>query len=217
MRRTRLILAALFAATLTACPPADDGSDTTNDSGDSADSSGALQWYLTCGDPVCMGHSDHPGVADCTSEMAGATCTDAGASCDPANACNSLLLCTDKDPQTQTGGCPISRRATKRDIAPLDEAQRDALYDALRRMPLTTWRYLSDAVERPPRLGFIIEDVSPSPAVDAERGMVDLYGFTTMAAASLQAQAEQIEALRREVQTLREELRDARTPRALEQ
>jgi hypothetical protein len=56
-------------------------------------------------------------------------------------------------------------------------------------------------------LGFIIDDVEPSVAIDPGRDMVDLYGYTSMAVAALQAQARDIEALKKEVARLRHELR----------
>jgi hypothetical protein len=212
MRRLLFALVTALSLGVAGCPPDEDDADTTGDAGDVAADASALKWYATCGDPVCSTHKPKPGVTACTDQVAGQSCATAGSTCDPVNDCNSLLMCTDTDPTMQTGGCPISRRALKRDIEPLSELQRDALYDALRRMPLTTWRYLSDSAERPPRLGFIIEEVGPSPAVDDARGIVDLYGFTTMTAASLQAQADQIDALQREVEALKRELRSRPTP-----
>ena len=56
------------------------------------------------------------------------------------------------------------------------------------------------------RLGFIIEDVEPSLSVDAPDDMVDLYGYTTMTVAALQAQARELAALRREVAGLKRDL-----------
>jgi hypothetical protein len=44
-------------------------------------------------------------------------------------------------------------------------------------------------------LGFIIEDVQPSPAIDARGNGVDLCGYLSMAAATLRAQAAAIETL----------------------
>ena len=51
---------------------------------------------------------------------------------------------------------------------------------------------------------------SPSAAVAGGNGdQVDLYGYTTMAVATLQVQAREIEALRRELSALRQQLRPA--------
>ena len=70
-------------------------------------------------------------------------------------------------------------------------------------MRLATWKYKHDPSKQ--RLGFIIDDDEQSAAVDQLRDMVDLYGYTSMAVATLQLQAREIEALRREVAELRAE------------
>jgi hypothetical protein len=80
---------------------------------------GTLQWYTTCGDPVCSGHTSHPGVMSCTTEKAGSACAMNGQECDPINDCNSLLSCSSSDPKAH--GCPISRRKYKTNIQYLDE------------------------------------------------------------------------------------------------
>jgi hypothetical protein len=49
--------------------------------------------------------------------------------------------------------------------------------------------------------------------VDAERDRVDLYAYTSMTVAALQVQAEQIDALQREVAALRQELTRRSGPR----
>jgi hypothetical protein len=59
----------------------------------------------------------------------------------------------------------------------------------------------------------VIEDVAPSASVDPARDVVDLYGYTAMAVAAFQAQACEIEALRRDVDALRRELDRCRAPR----
>ncbi|MGH7896283.1 MAG: hypothetical protein ACREQL_16575, partial [Candidatus Binatia bacterium] len=59
-------------------------------------------------------------------------------------------------------------------------------------------------------LGFIIDDVGTSPAVAADGGHVDLYGYTSMAVAAIQAQQKRIEALEREVAALRRALASRR-------
>src|SRR5690348_2852262 len=65
-------------------------------------------------------------------------------------------------------------------------------------------------------VGFIIDDVEPSPAADSAHDRVDLYGYTTMVVAALKAQARQLEALKREVEQLRRDARgrDTRAPRS---
>jgi hypothetical protein len=71
------------------------------------------------------------------------------------------------------------------------------------RIPLATYRYKNDAT---PHLGFIIEDVDArSPAVLPTRDRVDLYGFVSMAVATLQRQEKDIAALKADVARLTNE------------
>lgn len=172
-----------------------------------------LKYYTTCGDPVCGGHRDM-GVMACTTEKEGAGCATAGQRCDPVNSCNSLLICAMSDPKQGPGGCPISRRQSKAEVRYLGPAERARYHDALRGIKLATYRYKDGAGRR--HLGFIIEDLDREEqrvGVDAERDMVDLYGYTSLAVAALQEQAQQIEALQREVQDLRRQLqRSVRRP-----
>jgi hypothetical protein len=174
--------------------------------GDLSSSGGGGKWYTTCGDPVCRGHQAQPGVAACTAVMtAGAACSTMGAECDPQNDCNALLVCSATDPKLHPGGCPVSARRYKEDIQYLDGAGLRQYHDELMRLPLATWRYRT----RPERrLGFLLEDASGSTTapVDAERDMVDLYGYTSMTVAALQVQAAQIAALEQEVEALQKEL-----------
>lgn len=179
----------------------------------------ALQWYRTCGDPVCRpdGHVPDPAVPPCTaSQLAGAACPTAGTRCDPDDPCNVRLLCATADPTQQPGGCPISRARFKRDIAYLDDAARARLADELRGLRLATYRYRAAGPGGAPQLGFIIDDVE-APArgavVNADGDTVNLYGYTSLAVATIQRQAQQLDELARQVELLRQEvaaLRDAR-------
>jgi hypothetical protein len=173
----------------------------SSDAGGGHDLAGAGggQWYSTCGDPVCRGHSNHPGVSACTTEKPGDACSPAGAQCDPGSACNQLLQCATSDP-THGGVCPISRKRFKEDIVYLDQAGLDRVYGELMKLPLATWRYKGTT---PRRLGFLIDDAEQAPAVDPERDMVDLYGYTSMAVAALKVQAREIAELRREIAKLK--------------
>ena len=181
----------------------------TTDAGpikDAGDTVAALRWYTTCGDPACMGYTPKAGVDPCTAEAEGEACTTAGVQCDPKSDCNALLRCTDSDPKQQPGGCPISRRAVKTAIHYLGDSELQALSRELQAFPLATWQYL-DAPSGERSLGFVLEDVEPSPAADSRRDRVDLYAYTTMAVAALKVQAARIEALEREVERLRAEQR----------
>jgi len=164
--------------------------------------SDALRWYWTCGDPVCGGPGGHreSGLPECTTEEAGEPCTSEGASCDPMDDCNAHLICARSDPRQEPGGCPISRREFKRDIHYLTPEDRARFSDEIMDMRLATYRY-RDAPDRL-RLGFIIEDQEPSVSIDAGRDMVDLYGYVSMAVATLQRQSEEIAALRLKLEEL---------------
>ena len=183
--------------------------------GDGDDSIAEPQWFFTCGDPVCQGYTGpFEGVDLCTSEVAGDACASAGASCDPQDDCNALLTCATEDPTQQPGGCPISLRSAKRDIRYIDAAERDALARSLLDTRLARWSYRSDAPSARPHLGFIIDDQPSSPAVHSDGAHVDLYGYTSLTVATLQAQQAQIEAMQAELAALRAELAALRaTPR----
>ncbi len=240
--KLRCVLAGAFLVSLSiGCPPEDD--DVTDAAGDvstevaadtvdvstevaadtvvdaAIDAVSGLQWWTTCGDPVCSGHTPaDPPLPLCTDVNAaeGQSCPTAADMCDPVNSCNARMVCADADPKAGPGGCPISRRAFKTDVAYLSTGERDALAAELLTMPLATWRYLHEGAETPAHLGFIIEDIEPSAAVQSRRDRGDLYGYTTMAVATIQQQQRKIEALEREMQALKKGLRaalDARVPR----
>jgi hypothetical protein len=168
--------------------------------------SGTLQWYTTCGDPVCSMYMMKPGVTLCTTEMEGAACTSAGQECDPVNDCNALLRCATSDPKDQPGGCPISRARHKTDIDYLDERELASVSEELLSMRLATWRYKAESPSTRPHLGFMIDDNPDSPSVARTGEQVDLYGYTSMAVAAVQMQAGRMEAMEREMKALREEV-----------
>jgi hypothetical protein len=112
-------------------------------------------------------------------------------------------MCATSDP-THGGQCPVSRAKYKTDIEYLSAEARAKLAEDVQSIPLVRYRY-KDGPERE-HLGFIIEDVEPSPGVDSQHDQVDLYGYTSMAVAALQEQHREIEALKREIKELRGEL-----------
>lgn len=180
-----------------------DASDTadTQDSAAPPATTGELRWYRTCGDPVC-GSAPAPDPEDaCQLQLAGELCEAAGESCDPGEGCGVRLLCTDTAPQGGFGGCPRSRRRFKRDIRYVDADRRAALTRQLLDVRLTEYTYRDDpgAVRQ---LGFLIDDLEPSPAVRGDR--VHLYGYLSMAVAALQEQASRMEQLEQELARLRD-------------
>jgi hypothetical protein len=125
------------------------------------------------------------------------------AQCDPGSGCGEKLLCATSDP-THGGQCPISRAEYKTQIEYLGAGERARLARDLQTIPLVRYRY-KDAPDRA-HLGFIIEDVEPSPSVDSSHDRVDLYGYTSMAVAAIQEQQKQLDELRHEMAALRSEL-----------
>lgn len=97
------------------------------------------------------------------------------------------------------GGRRKSSVAYKYDIHYLNENELATMASEALNMPLTTWKYNG---ENQTHLGIIIEDVKSSVCIEDDG--VDLYSYTSLAIAAAQVQAEQIEALSREVQALRE-------------
>jgi len=103
------------------------------------------------------------------------------------------------------GECPISVRAAKTDIRYLDAAGLAALGDELLSTRLATYRYNGAASERR-QLGFIIDDGAPAHGIAADARHVDLYGYVSLAVATLQTQAHELAELRRELDELRARL-----------
>jgi hypothetical protein len=161
------------------------------------------QMFWTCGDPVCSGWTNK-GLKKCGNRQAGDPCqaSQIGKECDPHDACNATLVCSDKDP-IGPFGCPISRRAAKKDIAYADAMDLERLRAQLLDVRLATYRYNEEPESAKTHLGFVIDDDPTSPAVAPNGQQVDLYAYTSMAVATIQVQQRQIEALTREVEALK--------------
>jgi hypothetical protein len=101
-------------------------------------------------------------------------------------------------------GCPVSTKRLKKDIQYVTPDERRAIAEETLRTRLATYQYTVGAPDS--RLGFIIEDDPTSPAVIHDKDRVDLYGYTSMAVATLQVQNEEIAELRAEVEALRSEV-----------
>lgn len=175
------------------------GSDGTCDARDPA--CNALQWWKTCGDPVCGSFNPPAGMRKCTTETEGTACTSSGDTCYiDGNTCNMDLTCATTDPTSH--GCPISRRSAKTNIDYLDDAALARYEKDLLGLKLTTFRYKNEPATGRLHLGFIIDDAPTSPAVLPNGAHVDLYGYTSMAVATLQLQAKHIAKLEAEVRRL---------------
>lgn len=119
-----------------------------------------------------------------------------------------MLVCEDHDPTV--GGCPISSAKFKDDIRYLQQNDLELLRDETLKVRLASYRYKSQFTSDPTaqHLGFIIEDAPKSPAVDRGHDRVDLYGYVSMAVATLQLQQKELQSLRQQVQTLQATTRD---------
>lgn len=180
-----------------------DGGVTTGDADTGGSTGEPLLWFSTCGDPVCSGYTKPEGVAPCTAEqLEGNPCDAEGVTCDPMSDCNALLVCATKDPKQNEGGCPISRAEFKTDIEYLAPADLEQYAADLHSLRLATYRYRSAPADAPSRLGIILEDNEQGIWVDAKHDRVDLYGYASLAVATLQLQQRQITALQAEVERL---------------
>jgi len=159
----------------------------------------ALHWYPACNGPIQCGQTIYPASPCGPNQTLGQSCTMLGNRCNPPGETCSQLGCLPAPPET----CPISRRAYKRDIRYLDDADLDAFRAEVLALKLARYRYATDAAADPERLGFMIDDAPRTPAVAPDATHVDLYGYTSMIVAAVQAQAKEIEALQREVAGLR--------------
>ncbi len=164
-------------------------------------------WYSTCGDPACSGYrGPTDGVAVCTDQTEGTACDTEGAQCDLETDCNTFMLCTTEDPKASEYGCPISRAKHKHRIHYLTAAEQQEARTTLLNTRLARWHYRWDAPDRAPHLGFLIDDQPDSPAVQADGEHVDLYGYTSLTVAAVQAQDAELQALRTELAETRESL-----------
>lgn len=117
------------------------------------------------------------------------------------------MLCAQRDPKQQAGGCPISRARFKQDVRYLDDTQKQQIREEIEDLQLASYRYRNGRIGGPLRLGFLIDDVVErknsgllaSAAIDAERDQAELYGCISMAVAALRAQRRQTASLQAEV------------------
>jgi hypothetical protein len=165
-------------------------------------------WYATCGDPACEGYAGPiEGLATCADDGAaeGDACSELDATCDLEDDCNRRLVCVTEDP-TGGGDCPVSLKRYKRDIRYLEPTDRAAASQDLLAMRLATWRYQGALDDGAPHLGFLIDDEPGSPAVQADGQHVDLYGYVSLAVATIQEQQDQLAAQRARIAALEQRL-----------
>ncbi len=129
--------------------------------------------------------------------LLGATCSQPSRTCDYGCEPEQRRVCEGGiwTAASQPGGCPMSTRRVKRDIDYLNADEVDAIAQGVLETRLATYEYSDPALAGGRRLGFIIEDQPQAYSVDPERSQVDLYGYTSMLLAAIQAQERRIEAL----------------------
>jgi hypothetical protein len=180
-----------------------------------------------CGMPCALGQ--YCNNALCAAACSASTCGAGTGCCGSDSTCCAAgdVCCLEQGHlvayKCETGSCPlpppcapmcVSRRDSKRDIQYLSDDELAVAESAVRKIPLARFNYKWDAPNERRRLGFIIEDVAPSPGVDEAQGVVDLYGYTSLAVAALQEQAREIEQLRQEVDELQRRLDGPKKQRA---
>ena len=150
--------------------------------------SGPTEHDLGC-TPIPAACNGTPGC-DCMK-----SCFCNSSSIDTCSAGNGFLICNNGT---------VSRRAFKKDIDYVSDADREELARETLAVPLARYRYKTEAESEPRHLGFIIDDQpASSPAVASDRTHVDLYGYTSMLLATVQEQQKQIAALRAQVEEMR--------------
>lgn len=201
-KRVSLVVGTLLSATLfTACPTGDG----TTDAGGGDAGASELQWWKTCGDPVCGGFTAPSDVEACASEVEGEACASGAPECYlDGDECNTRLRCADSDPTQQPGGCPISLPAMKRNIRYLDPTEVDAALAKVLSLKLARYRYRGEEGGAE-HLGFLIDETAPREAVLPRGDRVDLYGYTSLAIAAVQAQERRIKALEAELARMKAE------------
>jgi hypothetical protein len=135
--------------------------------------------------------------------LLGSACPTDGKTCTYACGTGNARTCKQGAWYTANGGaCPVSSRRAKKEIVYLGPSERQRLAEDLARFKLATYEYRDPALAGKRHLGFIIEDVPGSPAVDRDGNMVDLYGYASMLVAAVQAQGEEIAKLKAELARL---------------
>jgi Antistasin family len=180
-------------------------------------STSGLKWYWTCGDPVCQVPTSDAGLKDDAGTACppvGSSCPAKGETCGTRNAstqCGAIEECDDQNPAVM---CPVSSRRFKNGIEYVDGARLAQLHDEAMRIRLATYNYKPEVADPKPRhLGFIIEDMPQSPAVEASQSRVDMYGYMSMVVAAMQVQEKEIEDLRRELDRARAGVCEGTDPR----
>ncbi len=167
-----------------------------------------LQWYSSCGYPVCMEPLDGGDTTDSGAHcrFEGTPCAVAGLLCGtPSQSnCGVVMVCAASDPHKAPGGCPVSTRKYKDGIEYVSSTELQQLHDETMGIRLATYRYKPQVADPgPTHFGFIIEDNLQTPAVDPMHDRVDMYGYVSMVVAAMQVQEKEIAELRAQVEAAR--------------
>jgi hypothetical protein len=136
--------------------------------------------------------------------LLGTACSTEGKACTYACGTGNGRTCKQGAWYAADGGqCPVSSRRAKKDIVYLSEIERQHIASDVARLRLATYEYRDRALAGKRHLGFIIEDVPGSPAVDRDGNMVDLYGYASMLVAAFQEQSREIADLKAEIAQLK--------------
>jgi len=103
-------------------------------------------------------------------------------------------------------GAVTSRRAYKKNVQYLSDTDVKRLHDALLAFRLASWQYTMPGASPTTHLGFIIDDVEPSPSIAETGNAVDLYGYASMAVAAVKTQAREIDELKAAVASLQKQV-----------
>ena len=161
---------------------------------------GPLTWHCDAPNPDATCPAARP--------LLGTACSTAGQQCDYgcepglSRKCEGGVWIKASSP----GGCPVSTRDAKHDIHYLKPGELESLAREALAMPLATWRYDDKALGDRTHVGIILEDAPGSPAVDGDKNMVDLYGYSTMSLAAAQSNAKKIETLEKRIERLEKAL-----------
>jgi len=166
--------------------------------------------------PMCGGETEwfceqpHPD-SECPvgRPLSGEPCSENGKVCEYLCGPGNSMTCVDNIwQQTNSPSCPISSRRFKNNIEYLAAEARQEIAEQTLSVRLAEYDYIGTIPARTRRLGFVIED-HPDLAAVAENGAnIDLYAYTSMVLATVQVQAEQIAALRRELAELQARVAD---------
>jgi len=98
--------------------------------------------------------------------------------------------------------CPVSDRAQKRDIEPIDP---DQVLERVRAMPISTWSYI-DMDDGARHIGPMAQDFSAAFNVGASDRCIATVDANGVALAAIQALARQVDELREDNHALRSEM-----------